>query len=228
MMRSAVESLQNGFGAFLGRAGLEAFRRRVTAGLAVLLMVTVAACADGPRRSAPTAPTPTASPQPAVSANAPLPADADTDYELGSGDKLRVLVFGEEALSGEFDVSGAGMVALPLIGQVRARGLTLSEFEDAVEAKLREGYLINPRVSVEVMNYRPFYIYGEVAEPGQYPYASGMTVLNAVAVAGGYTYRADQNEVYITRGEGDEVEYPASQAVKVLPGDVVRVPERFF
>tara|TARA_R100000322_G_scaffold99519_5_gene62965 strand:+ start:27657 stop:28166 length:510 start_codon:yes stop_codon:yes gene_type:complete len=163
-----------------------------------------------------------------ASSDAPLPPNADIDYELGSGDKLRVIVFGELDLSGEFDVSGSGTVALPLIGQVRARGLTLSEFEDAVETKLRDGYLTNPRVSVEVMNYRPFYIYGEVAEPGQYPYTSSMTALNAVAVAGGYTYRANQNVVYITRGEGNEVSYPASQAVKVLPGDVVRVPERFF
>ena len=124
--------------------------------------------------------------------------------------------------------SGSGTVALPLIGQVRARGLTLSQFEDAVEERLRDGYLTNPRVSAEVMNYRPFYIYGEVGEPGQYPYTNGMTVLNAVAVAGGYTYRANQSSVYITRGEGDEIQYPASQSVKVLPGDVVRVPERFF
>src|SRR3989338_4704511 len=157
-----------------------------------------------------------------------MPPDADIDYELGSGDRLRVIVFGEPDLSGEFDVGGSGVVALPLIGQVRAKGLTLSAFEDAVETKLRDGYLTSPRVSVEVMNYRHFYIYGEVSSPGQYPYTSSMTVLNAVAVAGGYTYRANQDKVYITRGEGDEVEYPASQAVRVLPGDVLRVPERFF
>jgi polysaccharide export outer membrane protein len=97
-----------------------------------------------------------------------------------------------------------------------------------METKLQEGYLTSPKVSVEVLNYRPFYIYGEVGTPGQYPYRSGMTALNAIAVAGGYTYRANQDRLYITRGEGNEVEYPASQAVKVLPGDVVRVPERFF
>ena len=79
-----------------------------------------------------------------------------------------------------------------------------------------------------MLNYRPFYIYGEVGEAGQYPYSSGMTVLNAIAVAGGYTYRAANDRVYITRGKGNEVEYPASQAVKILPGDVIRVPERFF
>lgn len=222
MNHSAADAVSGAV--FRGRIDFAPLRRKAAAALAILLMTVVAACADGPRT---TAPAPAAQ-QTSASADAPLPPDADIDYELGSGDKLRVLVFGEEDLSGEFDVSGSGMVALPLIGQVRARGLTLSEFEDAVEAKLREGYLTNPRVSVEVMNYRPFYIYGEVAEPGQYPYTSGMTVLNAVAVAGGYTYRANQSDVYITRGEGNEVTYPASQAVKVLPGDVVRVPERFF
>ncbi|MEW6092284.1 MAG: polysaccharide biosynthesis/export family protein, partial [Pseudomonadota bacterium] len=116
----------------------------------------------------------------------------------------------------------------PLIGQVDAEGRTLSEFEAAVIAKLMEGYLNNPRVSVEVMNYRPFYIYGEVGSPGQYPYTNGMTALNAIAVAGGYTYRANTERIFITRGDGAEQPYPASQAVKILPGDVVRVPERFF
>lgn len=197
--------------------------RRMTSAVAALLMLGLAAC-DGPRTNAPAPAAPAAE---AVS-DVPLPPDADIDYRLGSGDKLRVIVFGETDLSGEFDVSGSGKVALPLIGQVHAEGLTLSAFEDAVEKKLQEGYLTSPRVSVEVMNYRPFYIYGEVGEPGQYSYTSGMTVLNAVAVAGGYSYRANQSKVYITRGEGNEREYPASQAVKVLPGDVVRVPERFF
>ncbi|PKQ05929.1 MAG: polysaccharide biosynthesis protein [Alphaproteobacteria bacterium HGW-Alphaproteobacteria-11] len=165
---------------------------------------------------------------PATSSSVPLPADASLDYRLGSGDKLRLIVFGENDLSGEFDVSGSGRVALPLIGQVDAAGLTLSQFEAAVVTKLQDGYLNNPRVSAEVLNYRPFYIFGEVGSPGQYPYTSGMTILNAVAVAGGYTYRANQERVFITRGEGAEVAYPASQAVKVLPGDVVRIPERFF
>ncbi|ABS63518.1 polysaccharide export protein [Parvibaculum lavamentivorans DS-1] len=197
-------------------------RRAALAAGGLLVLVLLSACTDGPRTNA-------AGPAAATSeGDVPLPPDADIDYKLGSGDRLRVIVFGEPDLSGEFDVSGSGRAALPLIGQVQAEGLTLSTFEDAVEQKLQEGYLTSPRVSVEVLNYRPFYIYGEVGEPGQYPYTSGLTVLNAVAVAGGYTYRANQSRVYITRGTGDEVEYPASQAVKVLPGDVVRVPERFF
>lgn len=217
MMNSRAERFGAGFVA-------AALRRGIAAGFAVLAFGLLAACVDGPRTSAPAPVVQT----PVSSDASSLPPDADIDYELGSGDRLRVIVFGEPDLSGEFDVGGSGVVALPLIGQVRAAGLSLSQFEDAVETKLRDGYLTSPRVSVEVMNYRPFYIYGEVSAPGQYPYTSGMTVLNAVAVAGGYTYRANQSEVYITRGEGDEVEYPASQAVKVLPGDVVRVPERFF
>lgn len=190
-------------------------------------MFLVAACTDGPRPYLPAGAPVAAAPAGGGEA-VPLPKDANIDYRLGSGDKLRVIVFGEPDLSGEFDVSGSGKVALPLIGQVEAEGLTLSQFEAAMIAKLMEGYLNNPRVSVEVMNYRPFYIYGEVGNPGQYPYTNGMTVLNAIAVAGGYTYRANTSQIYITRGDGAEQTYPASQAVKVLPGDVVRVPERFF
>jgi len=205
--------------------------RFVTMALALMALSMLTACADGPRTHAPA---PAEAQTQAMTAaggtgDIALPEDADADYKLGSGDKLRVIVFGESDLSGEFDVAGSGKVALPLIGQVRASGLTLTQFEDEVENAFKQGYLTNPRVSVEVLNYRPFYIYGEVGNPGQYPYTSGMTVLNAVAVAGGYTYRAAEDRVYITRGnDGSEVEYPASQAVKVLPGDVVRVPERFF
>ena len=217
MIRSVAKLIRGGL--HLVRAG----------GLAAFLgtMFLVAACSDGPRPNLPAA-GPAAAVPAAAGEAVPLPPDANIDYRLGSGDKLRVIVFGEPDLSGEFDVSGSGKVALPLIGQVDAAGRTLSEFEAAVIAKLMEGYLNNPRVSVEVMNYRPFYIYGEVSNPGQYPYTNGMTALNAIAVAGGYTYRANTNQIYITRGEGAEQTYPASQAVKVLPGDVVRVPERFF
>lgn len=198
--------------------------RSVVVAAGFLLLSLVAGCTDGPRQNLPAASIPAS----VENASVPLPPDAAADYTLGSGDKLRVLVFGEPDLSGEFDVGGTGMVALPLIGQVPARGLTLSALEDAIEAKLQDGYLTSPRVNVEVLNYRPFYIYGEVTTPGQYPYTNNMTVLNAIAVAGGYTYRASEDRVYITRGEGNEAEYPASQAVRVLPGDVVRVPERYF
>ena len=200
------------------------WRQFLTASAVLLMAFLLAACTDGPRQNMPGPVSHAAQ----AAGDMSLPADATLDYRLGAGDKLRLIVFGEADLSGEFDVTGGGRVSLPLIGQIDAEGLTLSQFEAAVIAKLQDGYLNNPRVSAEVLNYRPFYIYGEVESPGQYPYTSSMTILNAVAVAGGYTYRANQDRVFITRGEGAEVAYPASQAVKVLPGDVVRIPERFF
>ena len=155
------------------------------------------------------------------------PVDVALAYRLGSGDKLRVIVFGEEDLSGEFEVDGSGTVALPLIGEVRARDRTLRAFETAVEAMLRDGYLKDPRVSAEVLNYRPFYIIGEVEKGGEYPFVSGMHVLNAVALAGGHTYRAHPKRVFITR-RGEESEFSAPLDSAVQPGDVIRVPERFF
>lgn len=150
------------------------------------------------------------------------------EYRLGSGDKLRVIVFGEEALSGEFDVDGTGTVSLPLIGLIHAKNLTLREFETEVGVKLRDGYLKDPRVSAEVLNYRPFYIFGEVEQPGEYPYTNGMTVLNAIAVGGGYTFRADKLRIYISRDQANEVEYLLNTSVRVQPGDIVRIAERFF
>jgi polysaccharide export outer membrane protein len=150
-------------------------------------------------------------------------------YKLDTGDKVRVTVYGEDDLSGEFDVDGSGNVRLPLIGQVHAAGLTLHDFERAVEQKLADGYLVNPKVSAGVTNYRPFTILGEVNRPGEYPYENGMTVLNAVALGGGYTYRADKDDVYIRRkGSQAEVKLPADDRTSVYPGDTVRVDERIF
>lgn len=151
------------------------------------------------------------------------------EYRLGAGDKLQIIVYGEEDLSGEFDVGGAGRIALPLIGEVMVDGQTLPQLEEAIAVKLREGYLTDPRVSAQVLNYRPFYIIGEVEEPGEYPYSNGMKLLNAVAVAGGYTYRADETAVFINRyGETGETGYLTDRPIRVSPGDIVRVPERFF
>jgi polysaccharide export outer membrane protein len=163
----------------------------------------------------------------------PAPHAAQTHseqaYRLGSGDKLRIIVFGEDDLGGQYDVDGTGFVRLPLIGPMQAAGLTAHEFENAVKAKLEQGFLKNARVNVEVTNYRPFYILGEVNKPGEYPYVNDMSVLNAVALAGGYTYRADDSEVYIRRnGRSEEESLPADQTTLVNPGDIVRVAERFF
>src|SRR5215472_15695023 len=153
----------------------------------------------------------------------------DQSYQLGAGDKVRLSVFGENDLGGEFEIDGSGDVRLPLIGQVKAAGLTVHAFEEKIIKLLQDGYLRDPRVSIEVVNYRPFYIIGEVNKPGQYPYVDGMNALNAVALAGGYTAKADKSEVYLQRnGKNGEQEYPSDETTKVQPGDVIRIPERFF
>jgi polysaccharide export outer membrane protein len=150
-------------------------------------------------------------------------------YRLGSGDKIRVTVFNEKDLSGDFDVNDQGLVALPLIGQVKVGGLTLSEAQDLITARYGKDYLVNPRVNVEVLNYRPFFIIGEVKTPGSYPFVSGMTIVNAVALAGGYTPRANRNHIVVKRASDPKAgEQEVQEDSPVLPGDVVRVPERFF
>src|ERR1044072_8478204 len=151
------------------------------------------------------------------------------DYRLGSGDKVRVTVFGEDALTGEYLVGGSGKISLPLVGEGEAGGLTISQFQNEVITALKEGYLKDPKVSAEVLNYRPFYILGEVQKPGEYPYSNGLTVLNAVATANGFTYRANTKKVFIKRGgENAEHEYPLTSITQVAPGDTIRIAERFF
>jgi len=152
------------------------------------------------------------------------PSD-DSAYRLGTGDKVRVTVFGEEDLSGEFDVDSQGYVRLPLVGQVRAIGLTTYVLEAQItDALVNGGYLLNPRVNVEVTTYRPFTIMGEVAKPGEYPYVNAMNVPNAIALAGGYTDRATERTVLIRhQGDPQGAEVPADETTRVEPGDVVRV-----
>lgn len=153
----------------------------------------------------------------------------DSSYTLGSGDKLRVIVFGEDDLGGEYVVDDSGFVRLPLIGQITAGGRTVRQLEEDVAAKLGAKYLKDPRVSIEVVSHRPFYIIGEVNKPGEYPFVTGMSVLNAVAMAGGYTYRANESSVYIRRkGSKEEEKYPADDSTKLWPGDIVNVVERWF
>jgi protein involved in polysaccharide export with SLBB domain len=151
---------------------------------------------------------------------------ASNGYQLGSGDRLQVTVFRHDNLSGEFALGATGAVALPLVGAIPADGLTARELEVAIEDRLREGgYLVAPDVSIELLNRRPFYVLGEVAQPGQYEHVAGMTLANAVALAGGYTYRADRGSVTISRGHCAR---EATAATKVLPGGIIRVPARFF
>lgn len=151
------------------------------------------------------------------------------EYRTGAGDKLRITVFGHDDLSGEFQVDGSGIISLPLIGDVAAGERSVKEIEGAIVDKLKPGYLKNPRVSVEVVNYRPFYILGEVKNPGSYPYVNGMTVVNAIALSGGYTYRAREDRVLIIRAEDPErTKQSGSLDTSVSPGDIIEVPERFF
>jgi polysaccharide export outer membrane protein len=164
-----------------------------------------------------------------ASAAAPA-AIGSPDYRLGAGDKVRIIVFGEESLTGEFLVpGGAGIIAYPLIGDVQASGLSVGQLQTAISEKLRDGYLKDPRVSIEVLTYRPYYILGEVARPGQYSYTNGLTVLNAIATANGFTYRANKHKVYIKRSNSArEVELDLKATTLVEPGDTIRVAERFF
>ncbi len=153
----------------------------------------------------------------------------EKSYRLGPGDRLRVIVFGEEDLSGEFEVDSVGVVSLPLIKPINTSNMTLSELRGQIETQLKAGYLVEPRVSVEILNYRPFYITGEVGRPGEYPYVAGMNVLKAIAMAGGYTYRANTRRVLLTRADNNkEEEERPTQELLILPGDYIRVPERFF
>ena len=166
--------------------------------------------------------------QPAVGA-APSRVTADPGYRLGTGDTVHITVFGETDLTGDYSIDGTGDMRMPLIGQIRAAGLTIPDLENAIQAKLASGYLRDPKISAVVTNYRPFYIIGEVNKPGEYPYASGMNVLTAVALAGGFTYRADDTDVDIRhKGSTKEISVPADQTSKIEPGDIITVSERFF
>lgn len=165
---------------------------------------------------------------PAVATGGKTDVQATEDYRLGAEDKVKVTVFGEPDLSGEFLVDSSGVLAAPFVGQISVKGMTLREFERAYAAKLREAQILrDPRVSAEVISFRPIYVLGEVKKPGQYAYVSGMTVQKAVALAEGYTYRASESRVEITRG-GKKFSVDVTPVTKVFPGDEIRIPERFF
>jgi polysaccharide export outer membrane protein len=168
-------------------------------------------------------------PAPAPSATAAYTQGGETAYRLGPGDKLRIITYGETSLTGDFAVNDVGQVSLPLVGAIKASGLTVSQLAAAITVALQNGYIKNPSVSVEVANNRPFYILGEVIKPGEYPFISGLTITSAVATAGGYTYRANTHRVFI-RGVHDASEHVLTVTgdLRISPGDTIRVPERFF
>ncbi|EJU14717.1 polysaccharide export periplasmic protein [Sphingomonas sp. LH128] len=154
---------------------------------------------------------------------------AETHYTLGAGDKLRITVYGEDKLTGEYPVDGAGAIAFPLIGAVQAKGLTASALADRVTAALSKGYIDNPSVSIDVLNLRPYYILGEVNKPGEFQFVEGLTVYSAVAKAEGFTYRADDKRIYIRHKDGaGEILYRLDGMTPIQPGDTIRVPERRF
>ena len=160
---------------------------------------------------------------------AQAPTEGAETYRLDVGDKLRMTVFNEQSLSGEFAVSANGVLSLPLIGDIPARGRTSQEVALAVQQKLGDGYLRDPKVSMDVISYRPFFILGEVKAPGQYPYVNGLTVFNAVATAQGFTPRAEKNVVFIRReGAVEEQPFQVTPSLRVLPGDTIRFGERYF
>ncbi len=157
--------------------------------------------------------------------------NAAKSYPLSAGDVVRISVFGEDRVSGQFTVDAGGNIAVPLIGSVRAEGFTVDTLAETVGAKLAAGgFVSSPRVTAEIVSFRPFYILGEVNTPGEYAFKPGMSLLTAVALAGGYSYRADHGTVLIRRaGETEAVRYDLDDGdIGIFPGDVIQVPQRFF
>ena len=172
-----------------------------------------------------------ADPGPVATPGQPLPGLSATTqaYRLGAGDRVKITVYGEPDLTGEFEISSDGILSFPLVGEVPAGGLSTRELETKLATLLKDGFLRNPKVNAEVVNYRPFFILGEVTKPGGYPYVNSMTVVTAVAIAGGYTPRANRREMDIVRTINQKrEELTGSEQTPLLPGDIVTVRERFF
>lgn len=211
----------------------------VTPGIRAVLLVVLFAVLTGAPLHAQPLPQPL---QPPVSADEQAPAaiqdpremelapvGSDSEYKLSIGDRIQVIVVGHADLSGEFVVDGDGQFFMPLIEKVDAAGLNPAELESRVVDLLKPDYLVNPRVNIQVLKYRPYYLMGEVASKGAFPYLAGMTYLKAIAIAGGFTYRAKQDHVFVIRADDEtfeEVKLPISE--KVQPGDIIRVAERLF
>ncbi|MCC8954016.1 polysaccharide export protein [Bradyrhizobium sp. Pear77] len=173
--------------------------------------------------------------QPAFAAPAPMavayadPAPTREAYNLGPGDKLRVVVYGQEGLTNSYAIDAAGAITMPLIGSVPARGRTPAGLAAEITGRLRNGYIREPSVAVEIEAYRPFFILGEVAAPGQYPYVPNMTVESAVAIAGGFSPRAQRDEVTLTHTDASGAgRFVVPLGTPIGPGDTVFVGERWF
>jgi polysaccharide export outer membrane protein len=159
----------------------------------------------------------------------PVAARHDVSYRLDAGDKLRVVVYGQEGLTNTYAIDAGGSITLPLIGAVPARGRTTAGLAADIAARLRNGYIREPSVAVEIESYRPFFILGEVTAPGQYPYVPNMTVESAVAIAGGFSPRARRDVVTVTQNDaGGSMRMVVPLGTPVGPGDTVYVGERWF
>ena len=182
--------------------------------------------------SAPAYAPPTSTPAPApaaYNAYAAAPARFDGGYRLDAGDKLRVVVYGQEGLTNTYAIDASGSITMPLIGQVPARGRSPASLAAEITARLRNGYIREPSVAVEIESYRPFFILGEVQAPGQYPYVPNMTVESAVAIAGGFSPRAKRDMVTLTHTDaGGAARYVVPLGTSLAPGDTVFVGERWF
>jgi protein involved in polysaccharide export with SLBB domain len=157
-------------------------------------------------------------------------AEIAAQYRLAPGDKIRLTVFNQPNLSSDYTVDGGGYISLPLVGPMKAGDQTTHQLEQEIAQELvSRGFLVNPNVTIQIPEFRPYYILGEISAPGTYPYVANLTVIKAVAAAHGYTYRANVHRVYIQRsGENSERLYEVTPGTAVLPGDTIRIPERRF
>jgi polysaccharide export outer membrane protein len=170
---------------------------------------------------------PLAAQQPGIATSAP----ADLEYRLAPGDKVRIIVFGEDALSGEYAVNSSGLLSFPLVGSIKSSDETVESLQAKLTKALADGYLVDPKVNIQILSFRPFFILGEVNRPGDYPAATGMTLEQAVASAGGFTYRANTKKVYFkgaTETRERLINLKESGTIIIRAGDTVRVAERHF
>jgi polysaccharide export outer membrane protein len=150
-------------------------------------------------------------------------------YMLGPGDKLHIKIYDDTNMTGDYEVNSGGLVSVPLVGQVKASGLTTRQLEAAIAARMKGKIANDPKINIEIANYAPFYIYGEVKKAGVYPYQPGLTVADAIATAGGLTYRANESRIYVQHaGAAAQQTVTLEVPVRIFPGDNIRVSERFF
>jgi protein involved in polysaccharide export with SLBB domain len=158
-----------------------------------------------------------------------LDAAAAGPPKLEAGEKIHIIVYGETSLSGDYEIDPGGFISLPLAGTLKAADLTPQQLEQELTKKFSSQYLKDPKITVGIAEFRPFYIVGEVSKPGAYPYTGGLTVLSAIAIAGGTTYRANESEVLIQHlGQDDMHKYEMDSPIPILPGDIIEVPRRFI